>query len=75
MFQLRESSIYILAKGELTLSTVLPSSNKNQSKGYLCTKRPGDILDKHTLRRDAAKRVSPLYRLSFFLKKSLYFYV
>jgi hypothetical protein len=44
---LDRNKVYIVAEGELELRTTLPEpKGKIESKGYLCKKRPGDIISK-----------------------------
>lgn len=39
-----DDHVYIIAKGELTLSTTMADTkSKIENKGYLCKKHPGDI--------------------------------
>lgn len=55
---LEENSVYIIAKGELELSTTMADPKmKIESKGYLCKKRPGDIISKSKEQRLATEKV------------------
>lgn len=55
------SDIFIVASGELTISTTLPSENKQSgnTKGYLCKKMPGDIINKGQAQKDAKRKGKP----------------
>jgi len=55
---LDENKVYIVAKGELELSTAMAEpSSKIEYKGYLCKKHPGDIVCKHQEQQIATKKV------------------
>ena len=55
---LESDRIYIIAQGEVDLSTAYPDQSKIEGSGYLCKKRPGDIINlKHT-KDDARKKAS-----------------
>ena len=50
--------LYIVAKGEVDLSTTYPDHTKVEASGYLCRKREGDVINlKHT-REDARRKAS-----------------
>ena len=56
---LNPDDVYLVAEGELELSTILPdAANKIDSAGYLCKKRPGDIVTKTSSKQDAQRKVS-----------------
>ena len=54
------ADIYIIALGELTLSTTLPSNDikTGNLKGYLCKKSAGDIVNRAQTNMDAKRKVS-----------------
>jgi hypothetical protein len=55
---LNENLVYIIAKGELNLSTTMADPKyRLESKGYLCKKRPGDIISKPKEQRLATEKV------------------
>jgi len=58
-------TIYVMCTGQLEMSTLLPtSSNKGtQSRGYLCKKVSGDIVNKSATNLDAKRKVSFLLEL------------
>jgi hypothetical protein len=56
--RLEEDTIYIVIEGELELSVLLPTPDKkNESLGYLCKKKPGDILSKISANKHATRKV------------------
>jgi len=56
---LEEETIYIVIEGELELSVLLPTADKkNESLGYLCKKKPGDILSKISVNKQATRKVN-----------------
>ena len=56
---LMPNSISVVASGELSMSTLLPSntSKAGQSRGYLCKKVSGDIVNKMATTADAKRKV------------------
>ncbi len=56
--ELGVNDIYIVAEGELELSTVIPGKQRKlDSSGYLCKKRPGDIVTKTSTKEDVQRKV------------------
>mmetsp|Transcript_68367 Transcript_68367/g.101546 ORF Transcript_68367/g.101546 Transcript_68367/m.101546 type:complete len:136 (+) Transcript_68367:687-1094(+) len=56
---IKSDSIYVIADGEIELSTIIPSENtKVDNLGYLCKKRPGDIVNKRQTQKEAVRKVS-----------------
>lgn len=50
--------IFVVAEGGLKLSTTVPDEhNKLESSGYLCRKRPGDIVTKTSTQKDVNRKV------------------
>ncbi|GMI27742.1 hypothetical protein TeGR_g381, partial [Tetraparma gracilis] len=54
------NDIYVVASGDIEITTTLPSENKNSgnTKGYLCNKVAGDIINKGQSQKDAKRKVS-----------------
>uniref|UniRef100_A0A7S2KVM8 Cyclic nucleotide-binding domain-containing protein n=1 Tax=Leptocylindrus danicus TaxID=163516 RepID=A0A7S2KVM8_9STRA len=51
--------IFVIATGELKLSTSIPNEcTKLESSGYLCRKRPGDIVTKMSTQNDVKRKSS-----------------
>jgi len=48
MSEQHADKLYIVAEGEMQLSTVIPTSQRKSlfQKGFLCSKLPGDIVNK-----------------------------
>lgn len=58
--KLDESKLYIVATGELELTTTMADPKmKIENKGYLCKKRPGDILHKPKEQKLATEKLCP----------------
>ena len=58
ILSLDEDQIYIVAVGELNLRTTLPAENsKVENLGYLCKKRPGEIVNKLQAQKHAVRKV------------------
>mmetsp|Transcript_27239 Transcript_27239/g.40085 ORF Transcript_27239/g.40085 Transcript_27239/m.40085 type:complete len:615 (-) Transcript_27239:563-2407(-) len=56
---IKSDSIYVIADGEIELSTIIPSENtKVDNLGYLCKKRPGDIVNKRQTQKEAVRKIS-----------------
>lgn len=56
--KLDENKLYIVSTGELELSTTMADPKmKIENKGYLCKKRPGDILSKPKEQKLATEKV------------------
>lgn len=61
--KLDENKLYIVATGELELSTTMADPKmKIEHKGYLCKKRPGDILSKPKEQKIATEKVRFQFR-------------
>jgi hypothetical protein len=59
--KLDDNTIYIVTEGELELSALIPTfDKKNESRGYLCKKKPGDILSKRSANKHAVQKVTSL---------------
>lgn len=59
ILNLDRNKVYIVAEGELELRTTLPEpKSKIESKGYLCKKRPGDIISKPRENEIVVEKVS-----------------
>ena len=58
--ELSTNTIYIMCKGKLEMTTVLPShsAKSGQNRGYLCKKVEGDIVNKNAAHNDAKRKVS-----------------
>mmetsp|Transcript_64768 Transcript_64768/g.76038 ORF Transcript_64768/g.76038 Transcript_64768/m.76038 type:complete len:613 (+) Transcript_64768:81-1919(+) len=58
--QLQSGNNYVVAKGELDLSTLIPATNpsKIDTKRYLCKKKPGDIINTDETKNDAVQQMS-----------------
>lgn len=57
---LDNNNVYIVATGELELSaTMADPKMKIEHKGYLCKKRPGDILNKPKEQKIATEKLNP----------------
>ena len=55
---LNKNEIYIVASGEMELRSSVPSRHsKIENVGYLCKKRPGDIISKIQEQKKAARKV------------------
>lgn len=65
--QIHTTTIYVMCKGQLEMSTLLPTSNNKsgQSRGYLCKKVAGDIVNKKATNNDAKRKVSSAKLHSF----------
>lgn len=51
--------IYVVAQGEVDLSTIYPEKDsKMEAKGYLCRKRCGDIVNVCNTKHDVERRIS-----------------
>ena len=56
--RLEEDTIYIVIEGELELSVLIPTPDKkNECRGYLCRKKPGDVLSKIAANKHATRQV------------------
>ncbi|GMI08839.1 hypothetical protein TrRE_jg2152 [Triparma retinervis] len=67
-------NMYIVAKGEMELSTVIPTTQRKTGfqKGFLCSKFAGDIVNKKSTEKDAKRRVSKAKLQDFVEDVSLY---
>ncbi len=55
-------NIYIVSRGELTLSTTMPDpNNRIEHKGYLCKKYAGDIFNLKREQELAAEKVKNIF--------------
>ena len=64
--------IFVIATGELKLSTSIPNEcTKLESSGYLCRKRPGDIVTKMSTQNDVKRKVRIASALHFVARKSI----
>ena len=53
------STIYVVAEGEVDLSTSYPVEGKKvEARGYLCRKRPGDIVNIYQAKQDVERKMT-----------------
>lgn len=74
LMEVESDKMYIVAKGEMELSTVIPTTQRKSlfQKGFLCSKFPGDIVNKKSTEKDAKRRVSKAKLQDFVEDVSLY---
>ena len=59
---LRRNLTYIIAEGELELSSQIPNINgKIETMEVLCKKKPGDIFNKVEAQKDVIRKVRIVY--------------